>query len=160
MENLYGVIAECLNVLIEELDCGDIDLPEFSVKIERILGRQPLSHISPQMGLEWDIVDDGFNLYYAAAEHRAVLRIRYNDEGKFVHGTIDHNETEEPEETAEAAGQAPSSVGEGCGDPECENCSPMMDQIRELLKPIKVVADQEVPRGVILSFGRFKWDAN
>jgi hypothetical protein len=155
LENLYGVIAECLNVLIEELDCGDIDLPEFSAKVERILGRTPLNHVSPQMGLEWDIVDGGFNLYYAAPEHRAVLSIRYNDEGKFVHGTIDHDEAEE--ETAE---QASSSVDKGCGDPECENCSPMMDQIRELLKPMKVVADPGIPRGVIISFGPLKWDAN
>lgn len=139
-DKLYKIIAECLNVLIEEFDSGDIDMPEFCAKVERILGNHPISSMSPEMGLEWELTPNGYNFYYVAAGYTATLRASSTEEGKFVHGIIKHIDVD--------AADPPDDKHQGCGDSSCVSCNPLF---KVEFFPL---------RGQLVSFGALPRDEN
>jgi len=141
-DTLYRIIAECLNVLIEEFDSGDIDMPEFCAKVERIFGKSPVNVMNPEMGLEWEMTQTGYNLYYVAAGHTATLRASFTDDGKFVHGVIRHIDVE-----AEAP---PAGKYNTCGNKECVTCDP----------PPPVTVEFLMSREVLNVLGRLSMDEN
>lgn len=139
-DTLYKVISECLNMLIEDFDVGDIDMPEFCAKVERLFGDTPISSIGPVMGLEWELTPTGYNFYYVAAGHTATLRASATEDGKFVHGVIKYTDVESEE--------PPEARSFGCGDKACTNCNPPLD--------IKFFP----PGGLLVSFGPLSGEIN
>ena len=141
---LYAVICEALNILIEDFDSGDLDLPAFATTVERMMGKTTLSEITPDHGFEWKVLDTGmgYDLCYVSTAHRAVMQIRLVDGNRYVHATIKHEDSEpEPESVA--------IDSEGCGDPTCSNCNSANSIVRGL-----------IPMGLLLSFGPLIRDEN
>jgi len=177
--DLYAVICEGLDVLIEDFDCGDIGLPVFASKVERILGNASLYDASPEHGFEWTVLDagKGFDLYYASDTHRALMQIRLVDGSRYVHALIKHEDAvddepsldDEEEALIAASAAEPTTAAavnddEGCGDPACPGCSAAA-RIKATLESaglgsVRVLTNRNLPEGTLLSFGRLKRDEN
>lgn len=177
--DLYAVICESLDMLIEDFDCGDIGLPIFASKVERMLGRVSLVDMSNKHGFEWTVLDQGkgYDLYYASDTHRALMQIRLVDGSRYVHALIKHDDTTETEtvrdaeiehvpEPATSVAPAPNETDTGCDDPECLAC-----QLRRAIEKsgytlenagVNVIpmGGSVIPEGTLLSFGRLKRDEN
>jgi hypothetical protein len=170
--DLYAVICEGLDVLIEDFDSGDIGLPIFASKVERILGGVSLYDASNKHGFEWTVLDagKGFDLYYASDTHRALMQIRLFDGNRYVHALIKHEDAEDAADNADSAdaayveddaGQADDT---GCGDPGCTSCSAVARIKATLesagLSSVSVLTSADIPERTLLSFGRLKRDEN
>lgn len=169
--DLYAVICEGLDVLIEDFDSGDIGLPVFASKVERILGAVSLYDINTAHGFEWTVLDAGrgFDLYYASDTHRAIMQIRLVDGSRYVHAMIKHEDAADIADAEDAVETEPLTApveasAQGCGDPECPGCSAVA-RIKATLENaglvgVTVMSSNAVPEGTLLSFGRLKRDEN
>lgn len=176
--DLYAVICEGLDVLIEDFDSGDIGLPIFASKVERILGNASLYDTSNAHGFEWTVLDQGrgYDLYYASDTHRALMQIRLVDGNRYVHALIKHEDSAETSETGDVdtvedeeiesvLDTAAAIAGDdpGCGDPNCPGCSAaarVQAAFNNAGLNVKVVRSGAIPEGTLLSFGRLKRDEN
>jgi len=173
--DLYAVICEGLDVLIEDFDCGDIGLPVFASKVERILGSVSLYDASTEHGFEWTVLDagKGFDLYYASDTHRALMQIRLVDGNRYVHALIKHEDAADDEPSlddeeealiAASAAEPAEPTDDGCGDPACPGCSAAA-RIKATLESaglgsVRILTNRDLPEGTLLSFGRLKRDEN
>jgi hypothetical protein len=174
--DLYAIICECLEVLIEDFNSGDIALPVFSSKVERILGPISLYDATNEHAFEWVVLDQGggYDLYYASDNHSAHMQIRLVKGNRFVHALIKHEENAAPAEDAENAENAVETEpltahveasAQGCDDPECVSCN-ITARVKATLESagllsVNVMSGGSVlPEGVLLSFGRLKRDEN
>jgi hypothetical protein len=172
--DLYAVICEGLDVLIEDFDSGDIGLPIFASKVERILGNASLYDTSNAHGFEWTVLDQGrgYDLYYASDTHRALMQIRLVDGNRYVHALIKHEDsaetgavdTVEDEEIESVADSVAVSADDtGCGDPNCPGCSAaarIKAAFNNVGLSVNVLRSDAIPEGTLLSFGRLKRDEN
>lgn len=170
--DLYAVICEGLDVLIEDFDCGDIGLPVFASKVERILGDVSLYDINNEHGFEWTVLDGGrgFDLYYASSTHRATMQIRLVEGNRYVHAMIKHEDAADSAEDVadteiESVPVAATSEPDdnGCGDPNCPGCSAaarIKAAFNKVGLNVNVLRSDAIPEGTLLSFGRLKRDEN